>query len=481
VFKLIGQPVTEEYVLDRMGLDLKEDEAYLSGDYKAATDNLRSWTSIAVVKALAQELRLGATEAALYQRGLTEHVFHTQNARPNHDEDGYPVVYLENGEAMPAQGPQLEPGTVAQQRGQLMGSIVSFPVLCIVNAAICRWAMELAQGAVIPLRDARLMINGDDCAMRSKKRVYMFWRELAAAVGLEESVGKTYLSREFVDINSTSFRREEEAFDITTTGRDGNPRTRKTHLRQTRYINVGLILGLKRSGNKAGLSDQDDKESNISARAHELLRLAPPHAHEHVMRAFINVHREVLDKMRLPWYIPEWLGGVGLPAGPWGKPSDLDLRIARRILINWKTTRPIPLSHGELTWKTWLLAQQALPTPYYTDRKDNSTAAYTRAVAQKCIDLLFDSNISKDELYQAVQGFDASKAIAKNAKLWKVAEGSKKKANLPPPLEHDEVKFTALYPTWITSTTPSILKQNKNEQKTSKQEYHAEHHEGALD
>jgi len=330
-----------------------------------------------------------------------------------------------------------------------MGSIVSFPVLCLANAAICRWSCELADRRIYTLRDARLMVNGDDCTMRAHKSVYRFWQRISTFIGLKESVGKTYVSRKFLDINSTNFQRTDEPKDIQYQRKDNTVVTRKTHLSQTRYVNVGLVKGLKRSQGRIGLNDQGDERNNMSARARELLRLSPPGLSENVMKTFINYHRDVLDKTRLPWFIPEWLGGVGLPIGKWGEPSDLDLRIARRIILNWKTQRPIPLSHKDVTWKTWLMAQERLPEPLYTTTKGPHTEAYTRAVALKCVDLLFDSKVELNDLFSGIQeGTRVHKAISHNAKLWKVEGG------LPQPLNLTDLEFSALYPNWVHSSPP---------------------------
>jgi hypothetical protein len=413
-FRLIGEPVTEQYVLDRMGLNLKTGEYYLSGDFKAATDNLKSWVSNAVSSALAKCLGFTPTEAELFTRALTGHIF----------EDGRP-----------------------QTTGQLMGSIASFPVLCIANAAVCRWALEVATGRVYTLADAPLMINGDDCALRGPKALYGIWQRITRWVGLEESVGKTYFSKNFVNINSTNFERKQDPFEITYTRPDGRRIARHTALKQTRYVNIGLMTGLKRSGTSVGLNDQDDPRSNIGTRARELARLAPDRCKKVVMREFIERHRDILEKTRLPWYIPEWLGGIGLPIGEWGAPSELDLRLARAILLNWAKRRPISLAHKEASWSTWKLAADSLPSPIFTSVKGLGTTVYNDAVGLKCIDLLFDANVDLRTLNPTVRdgGGKTSKAIAKNAKLWTPKRyGSK----LPKPLDEKDLAFIALYPNW---------------------------------
>jgi len=426
-FSLIGAPVTEAYMLERLGFSLGEDEWYLSGDYKAATDNLRSFVSNCIADEICNTMEgISSVEREMFIDLLTRHKFEVDNEIKR------------------------------QERGQLMGSIMSFPVLCIANAALCRWAVELTEKRNYTLRDCKLMVNGDDCAFRTKKSVYEIWQKLGTAFGLEESLGKTFLSREFVNINSTNFTRVEKSFPVQVKDKadPAKTATRYTHLKLTKYVNLGLLYGIKRSGEAIGLNDQADQRSNVSARARELLRLAPDNMHQVVMKLFIRHHKSVLEKTRLPWYIPEWLGGLGLPTVIAG-PSELDLRQAHKILLNWNNKRPLPLSHPEVNWKTWQLAAERLPPPVYTTRKGTWTDDYSQVVAVKCVDLLFDKNIELADLYKLVkEGEYASRAIARNAKLWTIEAGK-----LPTPLHASQLDFLNMYPNYVSTliSSPSSL------------------------
>jgi len=282
-----------------------------------------------------------------------------------------------------------------------------------------------------------MMINGDDCGMRGPADLYKHWRTITAFCGLKESIGKTYFSKSFVDINSTSFELKKEPHNTT----NNRGETVQTVFQLTQYVNAGLLLGLKRSQGVIGLSDQFSA-NNMGVRAHELLRLAPKELHNAAMKVFINKHRETLEKTRLPWYMPLWLGGVGLPAGPWGGNSELDRRVASRILFNWKKERPIPINREELPWKTWLKAEAALPPPVFSKTKNEHTEAYSNAVSKKCIDLLFDSEVHLSDLHEELQA-KGSRAIAHNAKLWKPEKG------IGPELPEDKLKFQAKYPNWV--------------------------------
>jgi hypothetical protein len=406
VFQLIGEPVSEEYMLKQLGDELNKDEEFVSGDYQAATDNLESWVSECISDTLSETLKLAKVERSLFRRALTGHFF--------------------NG--------------VPQRHGQLMGSIVSFPVLCIANAAVSRWSMEVAEGREILLSEARLAINGDDVALRSNKEAYNYWRTITNAVGLKESLGKTFRSTKFVNINSTNFELQEVPHRITMRINNKSTVYRDCRLTQTKYVNLGLVVGNKRSQGPSGLNDQNDPSNNIGMRARELIRLCPEQLQEPVMKEFLKYHSELLQKMRLPWYIPDWLGGLGLPLG---SPSDVDLRLAALILRNWSKERPTPLCRSESPWKLRKMAEKQMRQyiqPTSSTGKDSGVNDYNRAAGTLVVNLLFDSRHSISDLKQEVVGSKVSRLIAHNARLWSPAG-----KNLPPPLTEEEIKFNPRY------------------------------------
>jgi hypothetical protein len=416
-FQLIGEPVTSKYILDRLGTRLGEREGYLSGDYEAATNNLESWVSNEIAEAICDEMKIHGLERGMFRRNLTEN-------------------WIDDGEG----------NLTLQRTGQLMGSITSFPVLCIANAVVSAWAYELDSKKLTKLQDWPGMINGDDIAMRCTEEGVSAWRQISSFIGLKESVGKTYYSREFVNINSTNFQRsEDELTEFLDKRKDGIWVTRYNPFSETKYVNMGLMNGLKRSGQSMGLRDQSDPHDNIGTRYRELMRTVPPSMKETVHKNFINRHRELLTATHLPWYVPEWIGGLGMIG--FQEPSELDLRIARMILMNWKRTRPISLSHGTTNWKTWQLAEARAPKPFYIEQKNKGTELYNRIVGQKCIDLLFDSSIQLNELKQEVtSGRKVSAAIRHNAKLWSPKTYGN---HLCAPLSYDDLIFKPKYSSYV--------------------------------
>ena len=80
--------------------------------------------------------------------------------------------------------------------GQLMGSLLCFPLLCLQNYIAFRFCF----GRSTPVR-----INGDDIVFRSSPKRVEAWREFCSRVGLVLSPGKTLVDSRFWSLNSTFF------------------------------------------------------------------------------------------------------------------------------------------------------------------------------------------------------------------------------------------------------------------------------------
>lgn len=98
---------------------------------------------------------------------------------------------------------------VKQITGQLMGSVLSFPILCAANftcfvKAVTRRCHAL--GIKRPrLADLRCLINGDDILFVCDQELYFIWLEEIALVGFTLSPGKNLVSSTYFTINSTLY------------------------------------------------------------------------------------------------------------------------------------------------------------------------------------------------------------------------------------------------------------------------------------
>jgi len=162
-FELTGTPnIDLEFINSWKGKYL------LSGDYESATDNLHQ----DIMNLAIQELKKVIPEPYSSwmefesQPHLVEYPEHTG---------------LEN---------------IIQTRGQLMGSLLSFPILCVANAA-CIGIIKKQD-----LSELQALINGDDILFRECGRKIQSWKRLTKSIGLKPSIGKNYCAEDFGSINS---------------------------------------------------------------------------------------------------------------------------------------------------------------------------------------------------------------------------------------------------------------------------------------
>jgi len=150
-------------------------EFFVSGDYESATDNL----SLPVQQSLLQGILEGT-------RWVPDHV--KKMARESQ------VMDLE----LVSRGKVVR--RVTQRRGQLMGNLLSFPLLCVVNYLAFRFFGGVEETRRIPVK-----INGDDIVFRAPKHICDRWKRGVVGAGLTLSEGKTMVNRHYFSLNSKLF------------------------------------------------------------------------------------------------------------------------------------------------------------------------------------------------------------------------------------------------------------------------------------
>jgi hypothetical protein len=188
---------------------------------------------------------------------------------------------------------------VKQEWGQLMGSIVSFVILCIVNVSVIRFSYELCVGQRTNLRALPATVNGDDGLVRAPESFLGIWEDVARVAGLIPSLGKVYTHPTYANINSTSFEWSSTGFSLIP------------------YVNMGLVYGFQRSTiNKEAVQafdSLDERAPSIGSRHRTLIASCPPHLRVRVHEAFLKHNAELLSKLRgVPFFIAEEYGGLGL-------------------------------------------------------------------------------------------------------------------------------------------------------------------------
>ena len=99
------------------------------------------------------------------------------------------------------------------RNGQLMGSPLSFPILCAINFVAYKTALRryvISKGGdwnkignmPLPVR-----VNGDDILFKANLDFYEnFWKPAVAAIGFTLSPGKNYIASKFLTVNSEAWR-----------------------------------------------------------------------------------------------------------------------------------------------------------------------------------------------------------------------------------------------------------------------------------
>jgi len=141
-------------------------EVFVSGDYESATDNLNSHVQREILESI-----IGQTVSV--PKGIRESAVDTLSLRL-----------------------EVEGTEYRQRTGQLMGNLLSFPLLCLVNYLAFRYF----SGSRGPVR-----INGDDIVFRSTPEQADRWMKGVKNSGLVLSRGKTMVDGRYFSLNSSLF------------------------------------------------------------------------------------------------------------------------------------------------------------------------------------------------------------------------------------------------------------------------------------
>jgi len=293
--RLIGEPISADLLSDRLG-GLQKGEVWVSGDYQSATDFLHPVLCESAINAIVQCSGLTSGWAELFRKALTGH-----------------TIYRKDEDIKARLGPQ--------RWGQLMGSPLSFPILCLINAAITRRVMEVSERRVMTLAESRLVVNGDDIGFPIKEEDYDMWSYATRKGGLVKSVGKNYTSRDFIVLNSMMYHYSTfqiRLFDEVSL-RFGQSEHKVWD--PVPFLNGALLFGLKPKGdfdqgaNVGAIDLLPGVDTSLQARQRTMLEQARGYFDRKVLDTeFIRSHKPLLDKLPpgMDWVMPPALGGLGL-------------------------------------------------------------------------------------------------------------------------------------------------------------------------
>lgn len=287
--KLIGEVLNEVNIEEISGskdplLDpyIQEFDHYVSGDYSSATDGLDIRHTNACFESALSRPFVGEKYQDLDTYRLRERLRNVL--------DVHRISYSSKMGVDP----------VNQNTGQLMGSPLSFPILCAINMATYMVALRRyissrrLDGYKVEITpyNIPILVNGDDILFRANAEFYEFWQNAVREVGFELSLGKNYFHRTLLTVNSQLYRRSSGRY------------------RKVPFLNVGLLNGQCRStGRKAA------RDAPIWDLHRETIEGAQNKGRAH--RRFVHYYKDEIQGMtqchgmRLNLFIDRWRGGLG--------------------------------------------------------------------------------------------------------------------------------------------------------------------------
>lgn len=184
-----------------------------------------------------------------------------------------------------------------QENGQLMGSILSFPILCLLNLITFR------------------CVQGHDRLSYRHNRQYsgidlfQVHKRVAGSIGLKMSLGKAYVHPRYCNVNST-------CFDV-----------RRNSVKEIPYLNVSLVLGKHKVQEKSKYGEDEESEEEIGRGVghwNKFVLGCPKDVQRDFWGLFMLHNRELLDAESRKWrnyFLPCSAGGLGLV-----KPRGVPLR-----------------------------------------------------------------------------------------------------------------------------------------------------------
>lgn len=181
-----------------------------------------------------------------------------------------------------------------------MGSPVSFPILCIVNAAASSSALGIGLKKLFSVQGSGFCVNGDDIAFCADREGIRRWTKAVSTIGLEPSLGKNYMDDRWLMINS-----ERRVY---------SPISKSWSLHG--FVNQALLRGLEIKGPNAGRDLRPFMIwTDLGSRARELVRGFEANTADGLLSVFVREHSRILKgcPAGIDWSFSEHLGGAGLP------------------------------------------------------------------------------------------------------------------------------------------------------------------------
>lgn len=219
-FELVSRPVSVEDIYYVAG-SWKYGYGFNSGDFSGATDNLAGRISKILLRLVLSKCSQDFVDNAV--QSFCHSKLDYRNNPMNPGDSPWLEFYNHFG--------CTEQGLVEQCNGQLMGHILSFPILCLANYIIFKYTYFKMD------REApRVLINGDDILFCCTKEEYKEWCHYTREVGLIPSLGKNLFQTDIAQINSV-------LFDVRFSDQLGVGNEFIRDIRPVPFVNFGVLTG----------------------------------------------------------------------------------------------------------------------------------------------------------------------------------------------------------------------------------------------
>lgn len=277
-FELTGDSLRPDHIyrmLEREKSDsfeFMEFSHFVSGDYSAATDNLGLQYTLMGFEEAMDAAGLHYKWKSMYRPVLWGHQIHYPN--------------------------KFELPEIRQENGQLMGSPLSFPFLCTANLIAYKLSLEdwLPHGTKLNFRDLPVLVNGDDILFRTNPDHYEIWKKHVFDIGFNLSVGKNYIHKNVLTINSTMYHYKKNGqFELIP------------------YCNFGLLSGTSELNGSRGekrCKAIDLKDAYISSVGGASNK---PLAHSKFLTRNEKDIDIITSRGRYNLFVPVEVGGLGFP------------------------------------------------------------------------------------------------------------------------------------------------------------------------
>jgi len=297
-----------------VGLDEKFD-LWLSGDYAGATDELnKNFSELALETSLKDAKLPPYVKNALRSQIYPQHIVY-------HDEDGELLKYLTS------LGVKFDKETdmnaefgiektefkgkscfiVKQENGQLMGSILSFPLLCAANL-VCYWkCLEEYTGLKFTVSELPVLINGDDILFRSNESFYKLWLKEIKNIGFTLSIGKNYIHPHIFTINSILHTYHVHPSSNSRSVLKADPCT----LKRVNYFNCGILLSGQDDTKNGRLKPIWDCYNEFISGTEN-----PWQSHKRFLHHNKTIIQHITNKGKFNLFFAHELGGLGFKLHP---------------------------------------------------------------------------------------------------------------------------------------------------------------------